>query len=129
MKTKFIEANNGPCNWGKFMVAEFTAEEWAARSAVDGNGLLAHRGWHPEMHKLVLDLQTGEGSIFRIGGYAKSDLNDKHQIWVCPLFEPFLTWLYTQDVSDIDKLPSHVELDAPFAFAGYRRTRKEDTAP
>jgi hypothetical protein len=38
------------------------------------------------------------------------------------MFEPFLTWLYAQDLSDLQALPDYVELpDAPFALAGYRR--------
>lgn len=84
--------------------------------------LLAQLGWGPE-HLWVLDLQTGEGAYFRPGGYAKADL-DRHKIWVCPMFEPFLTWLYKQDLSDLDALPAGVELtedEAPSAMHGYRR--------
>jgi len=47
---------------------------------------------------------------------------------VCPLYEPFLTWLYTQDTTDLDKLPDFVEIDvkdAPFAMSGYRRSGPE----
>jgi hypothetical protein len=47
-----------------------------------------------------------------------------------PLFEPFLTWLYQQDLADLDKLPDFVEIDekiAPFSMAGYRRPGPEDT--
>src|SRR6266702_1985984 len=56
-------------------------------------------------------LRTGEGAFFRVHrqGVASADL-DKHQIWVCPMFEPFLNWLYKQDVSDLDQLPSLVDL-------------------
>ena len=68
-----------------------------------------------------LRLQTGEGAMFRPGGSPAADL-DKHAVWVCPLFQPFLAWLYEQDLTDLDALPAHVELpDAEFAFAGYRR--------
>src|SRR5262245_54261454 len=108
MQTHFIEATNGPQNWGKFMLARFSTEEWAARSHVDEGRLLASRGWQLK-HLLVLDLQTDEDAIFLPGGHAHADLN-KHQIWVCPLFEPFLEWLWRQDVSDIAKLPHHVDL-------------------
>lgn len=99
MQTKFIEATDGGgFNWGKFAVCRFT-------------------------DIVVLDLQTCEGAIFSPGGYAKNDLNGKHQIWVCPMYEPFLTWLYTQDLSDLDALPSLVDLgDVPTAMRGYRRT-------
>jgi hypothetical protein len=127
MRTKFIEATNCPMNWGKFMIGEFTAEEWALRSQVDDRSIIRGRGWSSK-HKLVLDLQTGEGAVFSPGGYAKADL-DKHKIWVCPLFEPFLEWFYKQDLSDIDALPTHVDLpDAPFSMSGYRRAGvREDT--
>lgn len=124
MQTVFIEASHGGGgNWGKFMVTRHTPEEWARPSALPEDGgrpLLAGRGWSPE-HLWVMDLQTGEGAMFRPGGYAKADL-DKHQVWVCPLFEPMLTWLYTQDLTDLEALPSYIELpDAPFDTAGYRR--------
>jgi hypothetical protein len=121
MQSKFIEATNGPQNWGKFMVGRFTQEEWMTRSAVEPErGLIAGRGWSRD-HLLVVDLQTGEGAIFRPGGVAGYDLN-KHAIWVCPLFEPFLTWLYEQDLSDLDALPAYVDLpDAEFMMSGYRR--------
>jgi hypothetical protein len=118
--TKFIEATNGPsANWGKFMVAKFGPDDWATQSAISG-ALLAGRGWDMQ-HIFVLDLQTGEGAMFRHGGFAKADL-DKHKIWVCPLFEPFLEWLYKQDVDVLSRLPEKVDLpNAPFELRGYRR--------
>lgn len=123
MITKFIEATNGPMNWGKFMIGRFDGDEWTRKSAVDDDDrlLLWCRGWTPE-HILVFDLQTGEGAMFRPRGFAPADLN-KHKIWVCPLFEPFLTWLYLQDLTDLNKLPGHIDLpDAPFDMRGYRRS-------
>lgn len=127
MITKFIEAHDATkFNWGKFMVCRFTNDEWFYRSAVaadDGRHqrLLFGRGW-TLAHLLVLDLQTGEGAIFMPGGLATADLNRKHKIWVCPLFEPFLTWLYTQDTHDLDALPNVVNLgDVPVSMHGYRR--------
>jgi hypothetical protein len=121
MKTKFIEATNGPQNWGKFMVGRFEKEEWYRSSAVtERSSLLRAVGWAPDS-LLVLDLQTGEGAIFNPGGLASADL-EKHRIWVCPLFEPFLTWLYEQDLADLDRLPAHVDLPrAEFAMQGHRR--------
>lgn len=124
METHIIEATNGPQNWGKFLIGAFT-EEWQRLPATPGQtypaSLLIQRGW-TNKHRLVLDLETGEGAIFKHGGYARADL-DKHRIWVCPLFEPFLAWLYTQDLTDITKLPEHVDLpDAPFQWQGYRRS-------
>ena len=125
METKFIEAvENSKFNWGKFMVGRFTPDEWAKSSELDQRRLLQGRGWSPD-HVLVLDLQTGEGAILKPGGLAQSDLNDKHQIWVCPMFQPFLEWLYRQDLTDLAKLPGLVNLgDVPIAMQGYRRTRR-----
>lgn len=136
MQTKFIEATNriAPSerygNWGKFAVCRFDPEEWARRAQVPdsapiiGLSLLQTVGWGPE-HVLVLDLQTGEGALFRHGGMASADLK-KHRVWVCPLFEPFLAWLYQQDLADLDALPDYVDLaDAPFALTGYRRPGRD----
>lgn len=123
MKTKIIEATNGPQNWGKFMLGRFR-DEWQHQSIIAGRSLLRSVGWAYDS-LLVLDLQTGEGAIFMPGGLAKADL-DKHRIWVCPLFEPFLTWLYEQDLADLDRLPDHIDLpDAPFRWSGYRREGPE----
>lgn len=123
MKTKIIEAvEKTKFNWGKFLVGKFT-DEWDVPSHVNEEGkrcLLSKRGWGNN-HALVLDLETGEGAVFCIGGLAKCDL-EKHRIWVCPLFEPFLEWLYQQDLDDLDQLPSVIDLGyVPTAIRGYRR--------
>lgn len=133
MRTRIIEATNGERNWGKFLLGQFTSDEWARRSLVNVEStqpLLRQIGWGPDTaHYLVLDLQTGEGALFRLGGLAHADLH-KHKVWVCPLFEPFLDWLYAQwrehAINDAEHfwrvLPDHVDLpDAPFALYGYRR--------
>lgn len=128
METKLIEAcqnvkDGRASNWGKFCVARFDAE-WGHESQIaprTGLSLLRLCGWAPEGFYWVLDLQTGEGAYFRPGGSAHADL-EKHRVWVCPMFEPFLEWLYEQDLSDLSALPDVVEIpDAPFAFSGYRR--------
>lgn len=124
MLTRIIEATNG-FNWGKFLLARFDAQEWQKRSVISNSRspLLRELGWDPE-HLWVLDLQTGEGAFLRVSryGHAPSDLNRKHRIWVCPLYEPFLVWLYQQDTSDLEALPDQVELaGADSAFYGYRR--------
>ena len=123
MKVKFIEAvEKTTTNWGKFMIGRFDTE-WEYRNALDGRNFLSSRGWGPD-HLLVLDMQTGEGAIFKPGGLASHDLNEKHQIWVCLLFEPFLNWLYKQDLTDLDKLPALVDLgQTPTGLSGYRRNR------
>lgn len=91
MRLFFFEATNGT-NWGKFAIGLFTAEEWAVRSQVDEAKLLRGRGWD-EHHLLFLDLQTGEGTMLRPGGLVEADL-EKHAVWICPMAEPFLKWLY-----------------------------------
>lgn len=117
-----LMTESGPANWGKFLVARMDSE-WARISVVSPGpvrSLLAHCGWDYRF-LWVMDLQTGEGALFRPGGSARADL-EKHKIWVCPLFGPFLEWLYAQDLSDMDRLPQRVELpDAPFAVWGHRR--------
>jgi hypothetical protein len=133
VKTKIIEAvqsREHPGNWGKFLVSALDGE-WARDSKVHPPGarLLNACGWSSR-HALVHDLQTGEGAFFKLGGYAHADL-EKHAIWVCPLFEPFLEWLYEQARDsggqlDLDSLPDVVELPAAeFASQGHRRPGPE----
>lgn len=131
MKTKIIEATQGVGgpNHGKFLIAHLDME-WERKSAATGPGrpLLARIGWAPG-HIIVFDLQTCEGAAFRPGGIPSADI-EKHRIWVCPLFEPLLKWLYEQDLSDLDRLPDSVELrGAPFALRGYRRSGAGTGAP
>ena len=130
MISRFVEVTNrddGGINWGKFAVMRFEPAEWERKSQVGGGALIGGRGWTRD-HGLVLDLQTGEGAIFLPGGSARADLN-KHKIWVCPLFEPFLKWLYKQDLSSLDALPNLVsctEKDAPSSMVGYRHPGPEE---
>lgn len=123
MKLHLFEATNG-VNWGKFAVGRLEFEGVLWRSEIDDarRSLLPSLGWGDE-HVWVLDLQTGEGAFFAHGGYARGDLQ-KHKIWVCPMFEPFLTWLYKQSLDALYELPQVVELtpdQAPAALHGYRR--------
>jgi len=124
METKIIEAAHGPDggNWGKFLLGR-PDTEWSRLSEVDTASrrpLLAQRGWSPG-HLWACDLETGEGVYVHPGGSARADLG-RHQVWVCPLFEPFLEWLYRQDLADLQALPDVVYLPgAPFAQYGYRR--------
>lgn len=137
MKLQLFEARTAGQrygNWGKFAVGRWGPEEWDWTSAMpreeyDEYGLehglppvalLKEIGWWSPRHIWVLDLQTGEGGIFSHGGYAPADL-ERRQLWVCPLFEPFLTWLYKQPLAELETLPRLVELDAPFALQGFRR--------
>ena len=108
-------------NWGKFLLGELD-HELSYRSVISDSGqpLMREIGWGRGC-LWVLDLQTGEGAYFRIGGHAGYDLK-RHRIWVCPMFEPFLEWLYAQPTVDLDTLPAKVELPhAESALYGYRR--------
>lgn len=140
MNVHFIEATQAEfnLNHGKFMLARFTPEEARAKSALPGyeqeslwriGGL---RNMRPGM-TLVLDLQTGEGAAFTLvdrhgdpDHTARYDLA-KHKIWVCPMFEPFLGWLYGQtqlgeSETAIQALPRYVEIPTLEGdLAGYRR--------
>ena len=135
METVFIEALSEEGNHGKFMLGRFDDEEWGRRSEVDDllpshqpSVQLVARGW-TDSHLLVLDLQTGEGAVFRIGGFAAADL-EKHSIWVCPLFEPFLEWLYQQDVTDLSALPKVVPITGVgLQLAGHRRPGPFEQVP
>ncbi len=132
MLTKFVEASQAidgtGFNWGKFSVARFEPEEWRRRSLLpgcEGEPLLGGRGWDYNGHAFVTDLQTGEGAFFRLGGLASADLN-KRKIWVCVLFEGFLTWLYQHHTDNprvwFEAMPQLVALpDVEPDMAGYRR--------
>lgn len=124
MITRFVEVTNG-FNWGKFMIGRHTREDWAYTARIDDPdvqkmSLLRTIGTNPRA-VWVFDLQTCESASFCPGGYARGDLN-KHRIWVCPMFEPFLAWLYQQDLSDLSKLSELVRLsEAESAIWGHRR--------
>jgi hypothetical protein len=143
MKTVFIEATDATSfNWGKFMVGRMDADEWSRlsemskdwaaqkadeeekqfRARLARTPLLFQIGFDPKA-VYVFDLQTCEGSFFSPSHPAGATYDlDKHDLWVCPMFEPFLQWLYSQDLSDLDKLPKLVNLgEVPTAMRGYRR--------
>lgn len=120
MKTKIIEATSPAGNFGKFLLGQLEPRELRRPFYTLGGQEYVSRVWGAG-HIFVLDLATGEGAMFLHGGLASADL-DKHRVWVCPLFEPFLEWLYTKDISaGIEALPELVSLVAPLALAGYRR--------
>jgi hypothetical protein len=132
MKTHIIEVTSArEFKWGKFMLMQFDSE-WEYRSK------LPEAGSYPLLRAIgvgrdgvgVLDLQTGEGAIFypRKSAMPSADLQ-KHRIWVCPMYEPFLGWLYQQDLAYIKALPHLVRLgpeaDRHCAMQGYRRKGPE----
>lgn len=137
METAIIEVTNGPNNWGKFMLTRFGAKEWSRLSIVEQQALeedteneLAPMRPRPllgvcdwDRHFItVMDLQTKEAVGLRHDPYMFAKFNTEHQVWVCPLFEPFLIWLGHQDISDFSKLPRHVDLPPAIAeWRGYRR--------
>jgi hypothetical protein len=119
VETKIIETH-GAGNWGKFLVGRFTDERGYVSALADAHGAQPLARWDPST-LLVLDLATGEGALFWPGGYVPADL-EKHQVWVCPMFEGFLGWLYAQDLTDLQALPPLVNLpDTTFRLAGRRR--------
>jgi hypothetical protein len=131
MLTKFIEAGNG-WNWGKFVVAQFDPEEWHRRpkfpgcDGEDAAPLIVGRGWDPRRHYFVMDLQTGEGAMFALDGSPDYDLTEKHAIWTCPMFKPFLRWLYAhyadgwRDPAELPDFVTFTEEEAPSSMAGSR---------
>lgn len=127
MKTHIIEVTNNNLNWGKFLLGVFDDAEKHHTSRITNGYLLREIGWDLSRTIWVLDLQTHEGASFCLGGRPHADL-DKHKIWVCPMFEPFLNWLYKQDrekVMALD-LPHFLDLpDAEFSMYGYRRAGKD----
>jgi hypothetical protein len=140
MKTKIIQVTNNDLNWGKFLVGEFDEREWDVPCAFpEGStiSMMRARGMHKDQY-LVLDLETKEGAVFGLTGSSRADLNDKHRIWVCPMYEPFLEWLYASyrdylshigtNLDWLERLPASLDLkDAEFAMAGYRRQGKRIT--
>lgn len=124
MRTIFIEAEDeSKFNFGKFMLGIFGEEEWQYDSVIDkGRRLLDLRRW-TKQHILILDCATGEGALFLLGGNAEADL-EKHRVWVCPLYQPFLTWLYKHyNENGLEGLPNYVNLGkCETAISGYRRS-------
>lgn len=129
MRTRIVEVTNGVANWGKFLVGEFD-EEWNRQTALPLDPelkfdmpLLRQLG-HSHQSHLIFDLQTCEGVALPLphkSSDAHCDL-DKHRVWVCPMFEPFLAWLYV-NFTTLDALPEHLDLpDAEFSMSGYRRS-------
>lgn len=132
MITRMIECTDAAkFNYGRFMVGWFNSEEAGRRELIEGEPgqLLMHR-W-PRNAFMVLDLVTGEGALFTPIGLVYQ-LNEKHQVWVCPLFEHFLAWLeqFLKEGGDatvharLAELPATLELPTgEYALFGHRRTR------
>ena len=121
MITHFIEASDGVAH-GKFMLGRLGGHELGLRSALPGfeeQRLLRVGGLRRlnDRSTLVVDLQTGNGAAFFISrGLWSADLQRTGPIHVCPMFRPFLKWLYEQKVphppiTAICDLPRYVEID------------------
>lgn len=123
MDTRFIEASTY-INHGKFMVARFDHEERLATTALpgmEGQPLFMNSGGLRRLNPdrtLVVDLQTGEGAEFSLSGgrqEAKWALEQKHpRLWICPLFAPFLGWLFDFNIDGLvplTDLPRHIDLN------------------
>lgn len=139
MRTHIIEATNKNQNWGKFLLGVLD-DEWDRFPETPGCNtgvpLLASlprtRGqkWDRARDVLIMDLQTREAAVFALEGDPRVEL-ERHQVWVCPLFEPFLGWLYSQPVDRVLSLdlPAWIDIpDAKFAWAGHRRSGAEPIA-
>ena len=131
MNTRIVEATNG-ANWGKFLIGWFDLVEWARHSAIvpgdhdlSQHSLLSLGGWSPE-HFLLVDLDTGEGRLFRHRGLADQDVANKH-VSVGPMFEPFLQWIYNQPLEDVRSLnlPKLVTLPGARSSSGDRARTRE----
>jgi hypothetical protein len=132
MDYRIIEATQAdePFNWGKFLITEFDDKAWDHISAINARPLLPTIGYVRRRPGLwVLDLQTREGAYFYPDGSAIADLN-KTRIWTCPLFEPFLLWLYENYEGSLVSLPNVVYLNnAPAALAVPRRAGDQTSSP
>lgn len=143
MELKFIEAghpvdeNGFGGNWGKFAVGRWTGPELGEKTkypGCEGQNIASLRGWGGD-HVWLFDLQTGEAARFHTNNPIPVDVRHQlktHKIWVCPMFEPFMVWLWGHirlHPDWWDTLPRTVELpaDTPFDFAGYRRPGPQET--
>ncbi len=138
MDLKFVEAGHPVDehglggNWGKFGVGRWTRQELAEKTqypGCEGQRIASLHGWGGD-HVWLFDLQTGESARFYLNNPRPVDVRSQlrtHQIWVCPMFEPFMVWLWNHvTVAGLDwwdTLPRTVELpaDTPFDVAGHRR--------
>lgn len=134
METRFVEAGQGiseqtSANWGKFLVARYSGRELTEPTQFpmcEGQTVVDLRG-PGDRHVWVLDLVTGEGVRFDWTTVRNAAAAlQRHQVWVCPMFEPLVEWLVTHiraaGTAWWDTLPRCVLLpDAPFALSGHRR--------
>ncbi len=137
MDLKFVEAGHPPDetglggNWGKFAVGRWDRNELGEPTTFpgcEGQKIVSLRGWGGD-HIWVFDLQTGESARFHTNNPVPVDVPDQlrlHEIWVCPMFEPFMVELWAhirrRGRAWWDELPRTMFLpDAPFELAGHRR--------
>lgn len=119
METKIIEATRDEGLLDQFLIGRFD-DEWWRRGLVNGiqQSLLRQEGWGRD-HLLVMSLtRPGNGSIFAVrkNAYPRADM-EKRRLEFSALMEPFLEWLYQQDLTDLQALPDVVELEGMFERA------------
>lgn len=152
MLTKIIEASSGMMgNWGRFMLMQYqdaernypthyqlTTEDRAGRR-IPGVPMTIWVNDYPPEHAVIwiLDLITGEGATFDLEQELPEQLH-RHQIWVCPLYQPFLVWLqgfvkaHRDELAPsydklLDMLPTNVGLPGiPVEIHGHRRPGPSD---
>jgi hypothetical protein len=134
VKSKFLEVTN-KANWAKLQLLQWEPSDLARPSLVQKgkvllNAVQVRRGdaADPLTAVFVRDLQTQEGCEFYPSPEAdcKTQL-DMHRVWVCPLFYPFVSWLFANYQGDVTSLPDLVELadSKKQEYQGYRRPGEE----
>lgn len=137
MRRQFIEVSDD-MNWGKMELQQLEPSDMEVMSLVKAGAPLLtaietqrRSSADPLKQVRIWDLQTGEGAVFTParGEDPKAQL-DQHRVWVCPLFLPFVRWLFRQDCTDITALPRLVEFPEGDVchLQGYRRGGPDITA-
>ena len=126
MKTRLVEVTDGAF-YGKFLVGKFDEAEWRHEGEIPKESiirpvpyaLLDICGWSRD-HLLVLDLETGNGTIFRPGGALDYDMEKRKMGYVCPLYRTFLGWLYEHAARtgsiDLDDIPAVLHMGPVMAL-------------
>lgn len=127
MITRFVEVTDGMM-YGKFMVCRLDASELATTTAMpeapEGQRLLTYSGRRRfnDHSTLVIDLQLGTGwawplsdGLIGMRHYAREHFDRDLAPHVCPMYLPFVLWLYEQGkwargAGDIAEIPRYLDL-------------------